>query len=82
MEFFALKKEDAPTLRIINLSEDMVKFKPESNEMTADAITAFTQNYIDGKLKVLCVYFCFFVYLKSLFINIFGTYIHEIIEVK
>ena len=52
MEFFALKKEDAPTMRIINLSEDMVKFKPDGKEMTAEAIKSFTQDYVDGKLKV------------------------------
>ena len=52
MEFFALKKEDAPTMRIINLSEDMVKFKPDSKEMTSEAIKSFTQDYVDGKLKV------------------------------
>jgi len=51
MEFFALKKEDAPTMRIINLSEDMVKFKPDSKEMTSEAIKSFTQDYVDGKLK-------------------------------
>lgn len=53
MEFFALKKEDAPTMRIIDLSKDMVKYKPESTEMTADAIKSFTQKYVDGKLSVL-----------------------------
>ena len=53
MEFFALKKEDVPTMRIINLSEDMVKYKPDSNEMTAESIKTFTQNYVDGKLKVI-----------------------------
>lgn len=52
MEFFALKKEDAPTVRLINLSEDMVKFKPESNEISTESIKSFVQNYMDGKLKV------------------------------
>ena len=51
MEFFALKKEDAPTIRVINLAEDMVKFKPEGNDLSADAIKSFVQNYLDGKLK-------------------------------
>ena len=53
MEFFALKKEDAPTVRLINLSEDMVKFKPDSNEVTAESIKSFVQDYMDGKLKVI-----------------------------
>ena len=68
MEFFALKKEDAPTMRIINLSEDMVKYRPESNEMTSEAIKAFTQDYIDGKLKVMVTNVVF----KSM--NIFFLY--------
>jgi len=51
MEFFALKKEEAPTVRLINLAEDMVKFKPSSSEMTPDSVKAFVQDYLDGKLK-------------------------------
>ena len=58
MEFFALKKEDAPTMRIINLSEDMVKYKPESTEMTSESIRSFTKDYMDGKLKVFMKVFC------------------------
>ena len=44
-------------MRIINLSEDMVKFKPESKEMTSEAIKKFTQDYVDGKLKVMVTNF-------------------------
>jgi len=45
MEFFGLKKEDAPTVRLISLGQDMTKFKPESNEITSAVLTQFVQNF-------------------------------------
>ena len=52
MEFFGLKKADAPTMRLINLAEDMVKYKPESNDLSTETVSQFVQDYLDGKLKV------------------------------
>jgi len=51
MEFFGLKAEDVPTLRIIKLEGDMTKYVPETKDITTDAITAFVQGFVDGKLK-------------------------------
>jgi len=51
MEFFGLKKEDAPTVRLISLGQDMTKFKPASSEITSSVITQFVQDFFDGKLK-------------------------------
>lgn len=51
MEFFGLKKEEVPTMRLINLNEDMVKYKPESDDLSTEAVAAFVQSYVDGKLK-------------------------------
>lgn len=51
MEFFGLKKEDAPTIRLISLAKDMTKFKPESSELTAEVIEKFVQDFFDNKLK-------------------------------
>ena len=51
MEFFGLKKEDAPTIRLISLGQDMTKYKPESNEITSSVITKFVQEFFDQKLK-------------------------------
>ena len=50
-EFFGLKKEDAPTVRLISLGQDMTKYKPESTEITASVLTQFVQDFFDQKLK-------------------------------
>ena len=51
MEFFGLKKEDTPTIRLITLGQDMNKFKPESSELTASVISSFVQDFFDKKIK-------------------------------
>ena len=52
MEFFNIEESDTPTSRVINLEEDMRKFVPESNALTAEFLTPWIQDYLDGKLKV------------------------------
>lgn len=51
MEFFGLKKENAPTIRLISLGQDMTKYKPESTEFTSSVITQFVQDFFDKKIK-------------------------------
>jgi protein disulfide-isomerase A1 len=51
MEFFGLKKADAPTIRLITLGQDMTKFKPSFDVITADSVATFVQDYFDNKLK-------------------------------
>jgi protein disulfide-isomerase A1 len=51
LEFFGMKKDEIPSMRIIQLQEDMAKFKPEKADLSADAIKAFVQKFLDGKLK-------------------------------
>lgn len=51
LEFFGLKLEDCPSVRLINLGEDMSKFKPDTDDLGTEAITAFVQSFVDGNLK-------------------------------
>jgi len=51
MEFFGLKKEDAPAIRIIHLTDDMIKYKPDFKELTSKNMIQFTRDYVDKKLK-------------------------------
>lgn len=51
LEFFGMKKEEVPAARLIRLEEDMAKYKPESNDLSAETLKEFVQNFLDGKLK-------------------------------
>ncbi|XP_049778788.1 protein disulfide-isomerase-like [Schistocerca cancellata] len=51
LEFFGMKKEEVPAMRLIRLEEDMAKYKPEDPEITADNIKNFVQGFLDGNLK-------------------------------
>jgi len=51
LEFFGLKKEDAPTLRLINLDGDMTKYVPETAGIETANINTFVTAFLDGSLK-------------------------------
>jgi len=51
LEFFGMKEEELPGMRIIKLAEDMAKYKPEDGSLTESNIRSFVQSYLDGKLK-------------------------------
>uniref|UniRef100_A0A1A9Z391 Protein disulfide-isomerase n=1 Tax=Glossina pallidipes TaxID=7398 RepID=A0A1A9Z391_GLOPL len=50
-EFFGMSKEEVPTVRLIKLEEDMAKYKPESNDLSAEVIKDFLQKFMNGMLK-------------------------------
>ncbi len=52
LEFFGLKESECPSMRYINLGEDMTKFKPKSDSLETDAVKSFVQDVLDGKIKV------------------------------
>lgn len=51
LEFFGMKKEEVPSMRIIHLEEDMAKYKPETNDLAADKVEEFVSKFFDGKIK-------------------------------
>ncbi|XP_062303952.1 protein disulfide-isomerase [Osmerus eperlanus] len=51
LEFFGLKKEECPAIRLITLEDEMTKYKPENEAITAENIIAFCTLFTDGKLK-------------------------------
>jgi len=51
MEFFGLKAEEVPAVRLITLAEDMTKYKPETEGVDTATIKQLAQDFLDGKLK-------------------------------
>ncbi|XP_076459256.1 protein disulfide-isomerase-like [Babylonia areolata] len=51
MEYFGLKKEETPALRLIKLGDDVAKYKPDSDGLGTEDVTKFVQDFMDGKLK-------------------------------
>jgi len=51
LEFFQLKPEDCPTLRLIQLEGDMTKYVPEKKDLDEATISAFVKDFVDGKLS-------------------------------
>uniref|UniRef100_A0A667Y0I0 protein disulfide-isomerase n=1 Tax=Myripristis murdjan TaxID=586833 RepID=A0A667Y0I0_9TELE len=51
LEFFGLKKEECPAIRLITLEDEMTKYKPSTDAITAESITEFCTLFTQGKLK-------------------------------
>jgi len=51
LEFFGIADSELPTFRAIQLGEDMAKFKPEDDTISADNVQVFVAEFLAGKLK-------------------------------
>ncbi|XP_072947808.1 protein disulfide-isomerase [Epargyreus clarus] len=51
LEFFGMKKDEVPSVRLIALEQDMAKYKPASNELNANVVEEFVQSFFAGTLK-------------------------------
>jgi protein disulfide-isomerase A1 len=48
LEFFGIKVEECPTYRYIHLGEDMLKYKPDTSDITAATVGDFLKGIEDG----------------------------------
>lgn len=51
LEFFGMKKDELPAMRLIHLEDDMTKYKPASGDLTADVMKSFVSDFLEGKVK-------------------------------
>jgi protein disulfide-isomerase A1 len=51
LEFFGIKTEELPAIRLIQPEEEMTKYKPETNDITVENVKKFVQDILDKKLK-------------------------------
>lgn len=51
LEFFGMKNDDAPGMRIINLERGMIKYNPEKPEISSENVEEFVAAFLEGKLK-------------------------------
>merc|ERR1712241_1164794 len=51
LEFFGIVDSELPTFRAIRLGEEMAKFKPEDDAVTAENVEKFVTDFQEGKLK-------------------------------
>eukprot|EP00052_Salpingoeca_macrocollata_P013550 m.105852 g.105852 ORF g.105852 m.105852 type:complete len:501 (-) comp18961_c0_seq1:213-1715(-) len=51
MEFFSIKEDNLPTVRLIDLANEMAKYAPADKAITAASLKTFAQDFLDGKLK-------------------------------
>jgi protein disulfide-isomerase A1 len=53
LEFFGMKKEEAPAVRFIKLADEMSKYKPQTDVLNDEAaMKTFINDVLDGKAKV------------------------------
>jgi len=53
MEFFPVTTSDTPAYRLIEFGTDpLVKYQPDTGDVTSSAIQSFVQSYLDGTIAV------------------------------
>jgi protein disulfide-isomerase A1 len=50
LEFFGLKQEDCPSVRLIQMGDSMAKFKPETDDLSTDSFNAFIKGVESGTI--------------------------------
>merc|ERR1712066_819755 len=50
LEFFGLKEEECPDVRIIEMGKSMQKFKPPTSDLTTESFNAFVAGVLDGSI--------------------------------
>merc|ERR1712038_569596 len=50
LEFFGLKEEECPDVRIIEMGKFMQKYKPPTEDLTEEAFSAFVAGVLDGSI--------------------------------
>lgn len=55
MNWFFVKKEHCPSTRLLDLEgpKGTLKYRPDTEDWTADELSRFVQEVLDGKRKVL-----------------------------
>jgi len=51
VEFFGLSNSDLPAVRLINIANEMAKYRPESAEISETLLSKFASDYLTGNLK-------------------------------
>jgi len=51
LEFFGLKEDDCPSVRMIEMGKSMSKFKPEDNDLSEAGFNKFVGGVLDGSIE-------------------------------
>lgn len=51
LEFFGLRQDQTPAVRIINTADDMRKYAPKTPDISIDALRYFADEYVNGGLR-------------------------------
>ncbi|XP_014243206.1 protein disulfide-isomerase [Cimex lectularius] len=51
LDYFGLAKDDVPSMRLIKLEDDMLKYKPDTSDLSPEHVKSFVDAYLSGTLK-------------------------------